>query len=255
MSRFLWKNKKLTAILLLVCMISCSLLPATHSHALSITQVDTKMYTTSGTPVYATPDVYASVVTYLNRFTNVTVTGITDNGFYRIDLGGDYYIPGPYLVISLSTAKTEKQIALENLDKFTTAYQIQLEQMASYSSTFALLDVTGDGVPEILDCNGQEIYGYYDERAVMLYYSEYPLTFYYNKNDNKLLGKYTWNSTEIWEVYTLDQSLLAWGQFKCYTTDASAYKGSATAVAHSYTNDADTRAALYDTLKGLLDLS
>ena len=57
-----------------------------------------KMYTTSGTPVYAAPDLNSTIVVYLERFVNVTVTGITDNGFYRVNLNGDYYIPGPYLI-------------------------------------------------------------------------------------------------------------------------------------------------------------
>jgi len=254
MSRFLWKKKKLTAAWLLACVIICSLLPTTKSYAHDVTDVTAKMYTTSGTPVYAAADLTSGVVVYLERFTIVSVTGITDNGFYQIDLNGAYYIPGPYLVTSVATAKTDKQKALEQLETFATAYQNLLEQMESYSSAFALLDVTGDGVPELFDLNGQEIYTYYDGRAVMLYYSETPLTFYYDKKDNRLLGRYTWNGSQIWEVYTLDKSLLAWGQLKCYTTNASAYKGSATAVSHAYTNDADTRAAMYDTLKGLLNL-
>ena len=68
--------------------------------------------------------------------------------------------------------KTEKQKSLDNLDKFTKAYQNQLELMKGYSSAFALLDVTGDGIPELFDLSGQEIYTYYEERAVMMYYSE-----------------------------------------------------------------------------------
>lgn len=242
------------ALWLTVCTICLIALSPATSYAYNVTQTDVKMYTTSGTPVYASPDIQSAVVVWLERFVNVTVTGITDNGFYRVNLNGDYYIPGPYLVNSIETAKTEKQKALENLDKFTKAYQNQLELMKDYSTAFALLDVTGDGIPELFDLSGQEIYTYYGERAVMLYYSEYPVTFYYDKKDNKLLGKYTWNSTEIWEVYMLDTSLLPWGQLRCYTTDASAYKSNATAVSHSYTNDADTRAGMYDILKSLLSL-
>ena len=36
------------------------------------------------TPVYAAPDLNSTIVVYLERFVNVTVTGITDNGFYRV---------------------------------------------------------------------------------------------------------------------------------------------------------------------------
>jgi hypothetical protein len=225
------------------------------SYAFDVTPVSVEMYSTSGTPVYATPDIFSNVVIYLDRFVNVRVTGITDNGFYRVDIGGTYYIPGPYMVHSIEAEKTEKQKALENLDKFTEAYVNQLEQMDSYTNkSFALVDVTGDGVPELFDGDGKEIYTYYNERAVMMYYSEYPLTFYYSKKNNQLLGKYTWNSKEIWEVYNKDTSLLPWGQFKCISTNASAYTGTAEAISRSYTNDAATRADMYNILKGILDL-
>lgn len=224
------------------------------TYALSVTPVDVKMYTTSGTPVFAAPDLYSSVVVYIERFVNVTVTGITDNGFYRVDLNGDYYIPGPYLVGQIVADKTEKEKVLENLADFAEAYRTQLEFMKDYSTSFGLLDVTGDGIPELFDLSGKEIYTYHDGRAVMMYYSEYPLTFYYSKKDNVLLGKYTWNKTEIWEVYFKDVSLYSWGQFKCFSTDASLYKKNATAVAHSYVNDDSTRAGMYSILKDIMEI-
>lgn len=224
------------------------------TYALSVTPVSVKMYTTSGTPVFAAPDLYSGVVVYIERFVNVTVTGITDNGFYQVDLNGNYYIPGPYLVGQIEPVKTEKQKALENLEKFAEAYRIQLEQMKSYSTSFGLLDVTGDGIPELFDLSGKEIYTYHDGRAVMIYYSEYPLTFYYSKKDNVLLGKYTWNKNEIWEVYFKDTSLFSWGQIKCFSTDASLYKKNATAVPHSYVNDDSTRNGMYSILKDIMEI-
>lgn len=239
------------SILLVSCAI-CMLKP-TKVYALSVTPVNVKMYTTSGTPVFASPDVYSGVVVYLERFVNVTVTGITDNGFYQVDLNGNYYIPGPYLVGQIEPVKTEKQKALENLEKFAQAYRTQLEFMKDYSTSFGLLDVTGDGIPELFDLSGKEIYTYHDGRAVMMYYSEYPVNFYYSKKDNVLLGKYTWNKKEIWEVYFKDVSLYSWGQFKCFSTDASAYKKNATAVAKSYVNDDSTRADIYNILKKMME--
>lgn len=213
-----------------------------------------EMYSTSATPVYATPDLFSPVVIYLDRFTNVRVTGITDNGFYQVDLNGTYYIPGPFMVSQIEPVKTEKQKALENLDKFAEAYSTQLAQMESYSKKFALIDVTGDGIPEIFDEAGKEIYTYYNERPVMMYYSENPVKFYYSKKDNKLLGKYTWNKQEIWEVYNKDVSLLPWGQFKCVSTAASQYTGNATAISREYTNDAATRGDIKNILKKMLSL-
>jgi hypothetical protein len=212
-----------------------------------------QLYSTSGTPVYATPDVFSNVVVYLDRFVSVRVTGVTENGFYQVDIGGTFYIPGPYMVSSIEAEKTEKQKALENLDKFSEAYVNQLLQMDDYENkSFALVDVTGDGIPEIIDGEGKEIYTYYDGRAVMIYYSQTPMKLYYSKKDNQLLGKYKWKGSDVWEVYQSDTSLLPWGQLKCISTDASAYKGNATEITKSYTNNESTRAGLYTTLKGML---
>lgn len=240
------------SLMLLVCVI-CLQKP-TKTYALSVTPVNVKMYTTSGTPVFAAPDLYSGVVVYMERFVNVTVTGITDNGFYQVDLNGNYYIPGPYLVGQIEPVKTEKQKILENLEDFAEAYRIQLGFMKDYSTSFGLLDVTGDGIPELFDLSGKEIYTYHNGRAVMMYYSEYPLTFYYSKKDNMLLGKYTWNETEIWEVYFKDVSLYSWGQLKCFSTDASLYKKNATAVPRSYVNDDLTRADMYNILKNIMEI-
>lgn len=226
-----------------------------QSFALKVTPINTvEMYSTSGTPVYAAPDVYSNVVVYLDRFTNVRVNGITDNGFFRVDLNGTYYIPGPYLLTQLEPVKTEKQKALEALKDFAEAYKIQLEQMAGYSPNFALIDVTGDGIPEIFDSAGKEIYTYYGEHAVMMYYSEEPVTLYYSKKDNVLLGKYKWHDQEIWEVYIKDVSLLPWGQFKCVSTIASPFEKNAVAISREYTNDEATRANIYNILKEYLSL-
>ena len=232
-----------------------ALKPSVMAYAFNVTPIEmVEMYSTSGTPVYATPDVFSPVVEYLDRFTNVRVNGITDNGFFQVDLNGPYYIPGPYLVSQIEPAKTEKQKALEDLEDFAEAYRIQLEFMASYSERFALIDVTGDGIPEIFDDEGREIYTYYDKRPVMIYYSDNPVTFYYSKKDNKLLGKYTWNKKEIWEVYYKDVTFLPWGQFKCISTVASPYTGNATAISREYTNNAETRADIYNILKKILSL-
>lgn len=242
----------IAGLLLVICVIF--LYKPTKAYALTVTPVNVKMYTTSGTPVFAAPDLNLGVVVYMERFVNVTVTGITDNGFYQVDLNGNYYIPGPYLVAQIEPVKTEKQKTLENLQEFADAYKTQLELMKDYSTSFGLLDVTGDGIPELFDLSGKEIYTYHDGRTVMMYYSEYPLTFYYSKKDNVLLGKYTWNKNEIWEVYFKDTSLYSWGQLKCFSTDASAYKKNATAVSRSYVNDESTRSGMYSILKSIMEI-
>jgi len=228
--------------------------PAT-AFAFNVITIDTvEMYATSGTPVYATPDIFTNVVVYLDRYTNVRVTGITDNGYFQVDLNGPYYIPGAYLVAQIEPAKTDKQKALDSLQDFADAYKVQLEQMESYCEDFALIDVTGDGIPEIFDDAGREIYTYYEKRPVMIYYSENPVTFYYSKNDKKLLGKYSWNKKEIWEVYSKEPSVVPWGQIKCVSTNASPYAKNATAITRGYKNDAETRADLYNILKKYMSL-
>jgi hypothetical protein len=225
------------------------------SYALTVIPVNVTLYSTSGTPVYATPNVFSNVVVYLDRFVNVRVTGITDNGFYQVDIGGTYYIPGPYMVSQVEPVKTEKQKALENLDKFAQAYVNQLQQMDYYTNkSFALVDVTGDGVPEIIDGDGKEIYTYYNERAVMMYYSEIPITFYYSSKDNQLVGKYTWNCKDVWEIYNRDISLLPWGQFKCVSTNVTPYKKNLSEISKDYTNNEDTRDNMYEILKNILEL-
>lgn len=227
-----------------------------RAYAVNITPVSLELYSTSGTPVYAAPDVFSTVIVYLDRFINVRVTGITENGFYRVDLNGNYYIPGPYLVANLEKEKTAKQKAYENLGEFAQAYKKQLEMMESYSSVYALKDVTGDGIPEIIDSSGQEIYAYYDDgtnkRAVMIYYSANPVTLYYSKEHNQLLGKYTWKDKEIWEVYSKDTTYVPWGLFKCVSTDASAYIKKASAIEREYENNAETRNNIYNELHELL---
>lgn len=244
--------KKLIILTLAVLLLTESFRPSTKAFALNIIPYETKMYTTSGTPVFAVPDVTSKVILYMDRFVNVTVTGITENGFYQIDLNGKYYIPGIYLISQVNPAQTDKQKVLEKLKEIATAYQIQLEQMASYSPAFGLLDITGDGIPELFDSNKKEIYTYHEGHSVMLYYAEYANEFYYSKKDNVLVGKYYWNNKEICEVFYRDTSLLPWGQLQCYTTDASPYAKNLTYVSMPYTNDASNRGNLYNTLHAIV---
>lgn len=243
------------AALLLIAVVFTS--PA-QAYALNIIPMQMEMYSTSATPVYASPDVFSPVVTYLDRFLNVRVTGITENGFFQVDLNGDFYIPGAYLVPKVEKEKSAYQKAHENLDEFTEVYRRQLEMMEGYCKNFALKDVTGDGVPELIDEAGKEIYSYYDDgefgRLVILYYSENPVTFYYSKNNNKLLGKYRWNDKDYWEVYTRDTTFVPWGQFRCVSTNASPYTGSASTIERDRKNDQETRNDLYNILHEMLGL-
>ena len=104
------KNKiKKIAVLAAALTVAVACQKPVTSLAFNVTPISVvEMYSTSATPVYATPDVFSPVVVYLDRFVNVRITGITDNGFYQVDLNGTYYIPGPYMVSQISPEKTEK---------------------------------------------------------------------------------------------------------------------------------------------------
>ena len=229
-----------------------------QAHALNIIPMQLEMYSTSATPVYASPDVFSPIVTYLDRFLNVRVTGITENGFFQVDLNGAFYIPGAYLVPKVEKEKSAYQKAHDRLDEVAEIYRTQLQMMDGAWSKFALKDVTGDGVPELIDDAGKEIYSCYDDgeymRLVILYYSENPVTFYYSKNNNKLLGKYRWNDKDYWEVYNRDTTFVPWGQFRCVSTDASAYKGNAAAIERDRYKNQETRNDLYNILHEMFGL-
>lgn len=222
--------------------------------AFNVTPTDMKLYAISGTPVYATPDVYSGVVVILDRFVQVRVTGITDNGFYQIDLNGNYYVPGAFLISQVAPEKTEREKALENLEKYANAYVMLLEQMETYSGTFGLMDVTGDGIPEIFDSTGKEIFTYYNEKPVMIYYSQLPVELYYSKKYNQLLGKYNWNGIYVWELYYKDTSIVPWGQFKCNAVATQPYYNDAVTIPKSYVNNSITRTGMYNILKNYMQI-
>ena len=251
-----FSKKLMLAAALLV--IAVAFTTPARAHAVNIIPMQMEMYSTSATPVYAAPDVFSPIVTHLERFINVRVTGITENGFFVVDLNGPFYIPGAYLVPKVEKEKSASQKAHDRLDEVTEIYRTQLQMMDGTWSKFALKDVTGDGVPELIDDAGKEIYSFYDDgehmRLVILYYSENPVTFYYSKNNNKLLGKYRWNDKDYWEVYTKDTTYVPWGQFRCFSTDASAYTGNATAIERDRDNNQETRNDLYNILHELLGL-
>ena len=237
-----FSKKLILAAALLV--IAVAFTTPARAHAVNIIPMQMEMYSTSATPVYAAPDVFSPIVTHLERFINVRVTGIA-----RSPARG---------LFSEEKEKSASQKAHDRLDEVTEVYRTQLQMMDGIWSKFALKDVTGDGVPELIDDAGKEIYSCYDDgehmRLVILYYSENPVTFYYSKNNNKLLGKYRWNDKDYWEVYTKDTTYVPWGQFRCFSTDASAYTGNATAIERDRDNNQETRNDLYNLLHELLGL-
>lgn len=79
--------KKIRKIMILAILLGAvlALKPPATAYAFNVTPIEVmELYSTSATPVYAAPDLFTPVVTYLDRFTNVRVNGITDNGFFRL---------------------------------------------------------------------------------------------------------------------------------------------------------------------------
>lgn len=58
------------------------------------------LYTNGNTKLYEKPDINSTVVTTIAGGLPIDVTGITSNGWFRVNLEGTYYIPGYGLVES-----------------------------------------------------------------------------------------------------------------------------------------------------------
>ena len=94
--------------------------------ASNVIAVEMELYSTSGTPVYATDNVLTNVSFYLERFTLVKVTGITTSGFYRVDIGGTYYIPGAFLVAQISALAL--QLDSEDLHNYSGSQLFEMHE-------------------------------------------------------------------------------------------------------------------------------
>ena len=246
--------KKILSCVLIIWLLFGSVPQYEVEAASNVIAVEMELYSTSGTPVYATDNVLTNVSFYLERFTLVKVTGITTSGFYRVDIGGTYYIPGAFLVAQSSAPLTEKEIMLKALEERAEAYAMLLEQSQQNITTYGLMDLTGDGLPELFAGNGKEIYTCYNGRPVMMYYGMYQDTFYKSPKDHALIGKYLWNDQDVWEVFYVDMSLLPWGQFRCFSTVATPYIENAVQITYPYTNDAATRAGIMSVLQNMLGI-
>ncbi|MBE5876411.1 MAG: hypothetical protein E7290_05945 [Lachnospiraceae bacterium] len=247
--------KKILSCMLIIWILG-GMVPTIEVKAASnVIAVEMEMYSTSGTPVYTTDNIFTDVAFLLERFTLVKVTGITTSGFYRVDIGGTYYIPGAFLIAQVSAPKTEKEIMLEALEERAEAYAMLLEQSQQSITTYGLVDVTGDGLPELFSGNGREIYTCYEGRPVVMYCGMYQDIFYKSPKDNALIGKYSWNGQDIWEVFYVDMSLLPWGQFRCFSTLAAPYIDKAVQITYPYTNDEATRTGIKTVLKNMLGIS
>ena len=73
---------KIGMLLALLTVIVTVIKPPAKAFAFQVTPIEmVEMYSTSATPVYATPDLFSPVVVYLNRFTNVRVLALQTMDF------------------------------------------------------------------------------------------------------------------------------------------------------------------------------
>ena len=64
------------------------------AESFTVTEKKAVLYSNGKASVYATPDLNAKVLTTIAKDLPVEVTGITSNGWFRINLNGTYYVPG-----------------------------------------------------------------------------------------------------------------------------------------------------------------
>lgn len=235
--------------LFLCAVLLCGLIPQKVSAA-NITACSVTFYTKPATPCYSQPDLNSPIVTYLDKFLPVNVTGFTDNSFFRVNIGVDVYIPVSFLSETLNN-KSEKQITKEKITDCANAYKMQLEQMEGICDYFGLFDVNGDGFPELVTDN-EQIFTYYNKRPAMAYYNSYHCSLYYHKGTNTLAAKLNYDDKTHWEIYSYSTAVLPSGYFTCVSTDINPYGNGLTKIVYPFKNDEDKRGELFDHLYHLL---
>lgn len=205
-----------------------------------------------GAYVYDTPVIGAKTFDYLDVYTDLDVTGVTDTGFFQIKIKERIgYVSGLFVEIS-NKYPVGEEARKEAFKKIADAFNMQLETSSKYIPEFGIKDITGDGFPELIAANGKEIYSYFNEKPVMIYYSDIPKTFYYNKNLRLVLSGYSYGNKTLNEVLTMDYSVLPWGQLTCFLPglagqDIKTYSQ----ITYNYTNNEETREKLGEILYSL----
>ncbi len=87
----------------------------TYAAEYTVTNTNAVLYTAMQTGVYAEPDAQTVAITVLDINLPIAVTGITSNGWFQIDLGGVYYVPGAAL-----TAPTAEQTQASSVPAYIT---------------------------------------------------------------------------------------------------------------------------------------
>lgn len=84
----------------------------------TVKECKTVLYSNEKTVVYAAPDLQALIVTSISSDLPVEVTGVTSNGWFRIELNGTYYIPG-YGLKEKADENTIKSYKTDDIEKLT----------------------------------------------------------------------------------------------------------------------------------------
>ncbi len=99
--RKLWIRVLIAAVMAATAVVAVGARTGAHTAEAAEFTVEAKkavLYTNGKTNVYQKPDINSQVVTTIEDGLPVEVTGITSNGWFRINLEGTYYIPGYGLV-------------------------------------------------------------------------------------------------------------------------------------------------------------
>lgn len=241
------KNGFLKKILCLtLCVATFTLMVPQKVDAANITACSVTFYTKPATPCFAQPDLGSPVVAYLDKFLPVNVTGFTDNGFFRVNIGTDVYIPVAFLSESLNN-KSKDDIAKEKLADCAFAYRIQLEQLDGLATKFGFFDVNGDGFLDLVT-NNEQIFIYYNKRAYMAYYNSYDCSLYFHKPTSTLVAKLKYDGDTHWEINSYSTATLPSGYFTCVSTDVGPYGNNLTEITYPFKNNDETRGALTEHL-------
>lgn len=125
--------KYLAGVLFMVLIMGMPVSAAEHG----VTEVSAVLYTNSDTAVYADADEQTMLLPHVEPGLPIMVTGITDNGYFRIDLGGQiFYIQGnglsqPDSVASAASAAPSTDAAYAG-DIYANVYNILIAQKAVF---------------------------------------------------------------------------------------------------------------------------
>ena len=106
-------RKIITSIMFIFLLTGCSY--DVYAAEYTVTDTNAVLYTAIQTGVYAEPDAQTTAVTVVDANLPIAVTGITSNGWFQIDLGGVYYVPGAALA-----APTAEQVQAAATPSYVT---------------------------------------------------------------------------------------------------------------------------------------